>query len=78
MNDDQIQWLTEKEIEALFTNEESDSIERCESPKDKDKIAKAICAFSNNLANKEKPPVIFIGVKDNGECAGLSVTDEML
>lgn len=77
MNNTQ-KWLTEQELTGLFKKSEDDSIERCESPKNKDKIAKAICAFSNNLSQQKKPSVIFIGVTDDGRCSNLSITDEML
>lgn len=73
-----ISQFTEKELENLLRREESESVEKCESPNSTDKIAKAICAFANDLADSRKIGVIFIGVKDNGKCVGLSVTDEML
>jgi len=69
--------MSEEEIKSLLKQEESELVERCESPKAVDKISKAICAFANDLANSRKPGTIFIGVKDNGDCAGLSVTDEI-
>ena len=72
------EWLTDEELHALVKEPESEYVERCESSKDISKIGKAICAFSNNLSGREKPSVIFIGIKDNGEILGLSVTDKML
>ena len=77
MNSTEMEWFTEEELKSLFKKEEGNFIERCESPIVVDKISKAVCAFSNDLSNKGKS-VIFIGVKDNGECTGLSVTDEVL
>ena len=66
-------------LENLLKKRESESVvEKCESPNNTDKIAKAICAFANDMADSRKKGVIFIGIKDNGKCAGLSVTDEML
>jgi ATP-dependent DNA helicase RecG len=44
----------------------------------KDKICRTICAFSNDLANIGKPGVIFIGRRDDGACAGLTVDDALL
>ncbi len=70
--------LSDQELKELLKAGEGERVERCESPTDKDKIAKAICAFSNDMAGSGKSGVIFIGVKDNGECAKLSVTDQML
>ena len=71
--------LRDKQLSALLKQGESESVEFCESPQNtKDKIAKNICAFSNDMSDSRKPGVIFIGVKDNGECVNLTVTDEML
>ena len=72
------EWLTDKELQALVKEPESEYLERCESNRNTDKIGEAICAFSNNLSGREKPSVIFIGLKDNGEFSELSITDEML
>ncbi len=70
--------LSKSELKQLLMQAESEYVERCESPKDKEKIAKAICAFSNDIANTQKTGVIFIGWTDDGKCARLSVTDKML
>ena len=32
----------------------------------------------NDLPNHQKPGVLFIGVNDDGTCANISVTDELL
>ena len=69
--------FTEQELEKLLKKEESESVEFCESPKKTDKIVKAICAFSNDMSDSQKTGIVFIGVKDNGMGARLSVTDEM-
>ena len=78
MSNKQTHNLTEEQLVQLSHKEENEHIEKCESPVAKDKIAKAICAFSNNIIGTKEPIVIFIGIKDNGECAGLTVTDRML
>ena len=67
----------DQELIALLKAGENEHVEWTESL-DKDKIAKNISAFSNDLAHTGKTGVIFIGVKDNGKIAGLSVTDKML
>jgi len=59
---------------------ESDRVERKESfkgdvPK---KARQAVCAFANDLPNHNEPGVLFIGAKDNGEPAGLQITDQLL
>ena len=70
--------LSKQELTTLLAQEESEYVERCGFPTAKEKIAKAICAFSNDIANTQKTCVIFIGWTDKGKCAGLSVTDKML
>ena len=72
-----MQWLKEKELKELIESEENESLEKCESPQ-MDKIAQAVCAFSNDLSQSQKPAVILIGVKDKGGLSGLSVNDETL
>jgi len=72
--------LTDKELEALLDDTESDRAERKESfngdvPK---KARQAVCAFANDLPNHNQPGVLFIGVKDNGEPSDLDVTDRLL
>lgn len=57
---------------------ESDRSERKQSLADRDKIREAICAFANDLPNYAAPGVLYIGAKDDGSCAGLMVTDELL
>ncbi len=67
-----------QELESLLSDLESDRIERKASASDKKKIQQAICAFANDLPNQRKPGVIFVGVHDNGRCAHLPVTDQLL
>ena len=59
---------------------ESDLIERKESLEGKavEKISKTICAFANDLPGHDKPGVIFVGITDDGQCAGLRVDDGLL
>lgn len=71
--------MTNEELFALFRELESDRVERKESWRSaKEKIREAICAFANDLPGYGLPGVIFVGVKDNGACAGLAITDELL
>ena len=44
----------------------------------KEEVAKAICAFANDLPNHGQPGVVFIGAEDDGRCANLPITDELL
>lgn len=70
--------MEDRELETLLNNIESDRVERKASISDRNAIRQTICAFANDLPNHQKPGVVFIGVKDNGSCADLPVTDELL
>jgi ATP-dependent DNA helicase RecG len=70
--------LEEEELEALLADLESDRVERKRSDRDRDEIKKAVCAFANALAGYGAPGVLFIGVEDDGRCAGMKITDEGL
>ncbi len=45
---------------------------------DPDDVRRAICAFANDLPDHPKPGVVFIGQNDDGTCAGIEITDELL
>ena len=84
MKNPQAKPLQDEDLKALLKAGESEHVEFTAGIDrdqkvtiDRDKIAKNISAFSNDLANTGKIGVIFIGIKDNGECAGLSVTDKI-
>lgn len=64
----------------MMSGLESDLVERTElwSSSTADKVCKNICAFANDLPGHDKPGVFFIGVNDDGSCAGLTITDELL
>jgi ATP-dependent DNA helicase RecG len=70
--------VTDAELEPLLTDVESDRSERKQSAAERDKIRQAICAFANDLPNHNAPGVIFVGARDDGSCAGLPITDELL
>ncbi len=70
--------LNESTLIDLMTDLESDRVERKRSLSDRDKIRQTICAFANDLADHRQPGVIFVGLRDNGICAQLSITDELL
>jgi ATP-dependent DNA helicase RecG len=70
--------MNNRELEELLIDLESDRIERKESISDMKKIRQAVCAFANDLPNHRLPGVIFIGTRDDGSCAGLTITDELL
>ncbi|MBP5974176.1 putative DNA binding domain-containing protein [Brasilonema sp. CT11] len=70
--------MNDEELEVLLSDLESDRVERKASISDRGKLREAICAFANDLPNHQKPGVIFIGVNDDGSCANLSITDQLL
>jgi ATP-dependent DNA helicase RecG len=70
--------LDNHELEALLDDLESDRAEHKESVSDRQKIRQAICAFANDLPGHGLPGVLFVGACDDGSCAGLGVTDELL
>lgn len=72
--------LSDDELEALLAAPESDRVERKESFRGDapNSVREAVCAFANDLPGHAAPGVVFIGIKDNGDPAGLVVTDELL
>lgn len=70
--------MTDRELEQLFIDMESDRVERKASASDGAKIRQAVCAFANDMPDHRLPGVVFIGVNDDGSCASLRVTDELL
>ena len=59
---------------------ESDRVEFKEvlSRSTSDDIREAICAFANDLPDHRQPGVAFVGVRNDGSVAGLTVTDHLL
>jgi ATP-dependent DNA helicase RecG len=72
------EFMNDEDLEQLLTDMESDRVERKESISDAGRIRQAICAFANDMPNHRKPGVIFIGMRDDGTCANLAITDELL
>ena len=71
--------MDNSQLESLLQDLESDRVERKASlSSDRSVLRQAICAFANDLPNHQKPGVLFIGVNDDGTCANISVTDELL
>lgn len=70
--------MDDRELELLLSDLESDRVERKASQADRERIRQAICAFSNDLPNHRAPGVLFVGVNDDGSCANLPITDELL
>jgi len=70
--------LNDQELSALLIDAESDRVERKASIANRDRILQAICAFANDLPDHRQPGVVFVGVRDDGTCANLAITDELL
>ncbi len=71
---------TDVELEQMLADLESDLVERKESFKgEAPRTAReALCAFANDLPNHRRPGVLFIGLRDDGQPAGLPITDDLL
>lgn len=70
--------LSIDELRRLYADLEADRVERKESLSDGERIRQAICAFANDLPNHRMPGIIFIGQKNDGSCANLPITDDLL
>jgi ATP-dependent DNA helicase RecG len=70
--------MNNAELEALQVDVESDRVERKASLANTDRIREAICAFANDLPDHREPGVVFVGASDDGSCAGLAITDQVL
>ena len=70
--------MSDADLEQLLDDIESDRVERKESASDGDKIRQAVCAFANDLPDHRKVGILFVGVNDKGEPAGLGITDQIL
>lgn len=70
--------MTDEELENLLNDLESDRVERKASIADPAKLREAICAFANDLPHHQQPGVLFIGVNNDGSCANLPITDQLL
>ncbi len=64
----------------MMASPESDLVERKRSLSNSSatKILRSICAFANDLSGHGQPGVIFVGVEDDGRCAGTKIDDELL
>lgn len=72
--------FTDVQLEALLDDIETDQVERKESFSQdvKEKARQAVCAFANDLPNRNQAGVLFIGAHDNGSPSHFPVTDELL
>lgn len=70
--------MTIDELNNIIASDEDYRIERTVSTGDMDKFQEAICAFANDMPGSRQKGYLLIGVKDNGDIAGLQVTDTLM
>ena len=70
--------LGNQELKKILKAGESECVEFTEATRDLDKIREAICAFANDLPAHGNPGLVFIGIKDDGNCANLIIDDDLL
>ena len=70
--------LSDDELRRYLGDLEADNVERTWGIVDKDKFGQAICAFGNDLPNRGKTGVLFVGVRDNGDCANLAIDERLI
>ena len=70
--------ITKEHLQKILSDTESYHIEKPVATDNMDKFSQAICAFSNDVADSKKKGYLLIGVRDNGELAGLQVDDKLL
>jgi ATP-dependent DNA helicase RecG len=70
--------ISKEELERLLPTLEQDRIEKTISVNDASKFGEAICAFANDLANHNLPGYLIVGAHDNGQKAGMKITEQNL
>lgn len=70
--------LADDELRQLLRLGEADHIERTQSRTDKRKFGEAICAFANDLVDRRRTGVLFVGVRDDGACANIEIDEQLL
>jgi len=70
--------ITRPELDDLLVKIETDRVEKTISTKDAGKFGEAICSFSNDMPNHQKPGYLLVGVHDDGSRSGLEVDDTLL
>jgi ATP-dependent DNA helicase RecG len=69
--------LSIEELRARLADLEADHVERTRAL-DSRKVGESICAFANDMPDRRAPGVLFVGVNNDGSCANLAITDELL
>ena len=75
-----VEAYSDRELEALMTDLESDLVERKESLEGDSphEVGATVCALANDLPNHSRPGIVFIGASESGRPTGLPITDELL
>ncbi len=68
--------MAEPEILEAYRGGESDRVEFKASVNAD--LREAVCALANDLADSARPGYLFVGVRDDGSCAGIDVDDRLL
>lgn len=66
------------ELRTLLRDGESPLVEFKRSLRDRRAVRRNICAFANDGPNTRRVGVIFVGVDDDGSCAGTTIDDRLL
>ena len=74
--DDELLRLDDELLRRL-RDVEADHVERTAQRGERHKVGEAICAFANDLPDRRDVGVLFVGVHDDGRCAGLTIDDDL-
>ena len=70
--------LTKDELIHLMTDLESETVERTRAFDKADKMGQAICAFANDLSDRNVPGYLLLGVNNDGTWSGKRIDDQRL
>lgn len=70
--------LSDAELRSMLRQLENERVERKASASDRNDLRRAICALANDLRGTGNVGVLFVGVRDDGSCAELNVSDRLL
>ncbi|MSO99875.1 MAG: transcriptional regulator [Acetobacteraceae bacterium] len=70
--------LSDDELRQYLRDFEADHVERTLSPTDTNKFGQAICAFANDMPGRWRTGVLFVGARDNGDCANIDIDERLV
>jgi ATP-dependent DNA helicase RecG len=68
--------VADQDVLSAFTGGESDRVE-FKSTLNAD-LREAVCALANDLGDTRRPGYLFVGVRDDGSCANITIDDRLL